>query len=102
MAEEMFNSIKNGFLEIANRIENVNLIIEKIGSSVDNSMAQLSTQIEDLTNTLEDLMKLSDLKKVKQTMGQMVDTFRTQLNPEKIQKLINEITEAVKQLKQKH
>ena len=97
----MFNSIKNSFIEISKRVENVNSVIEKLGSIVDDSMTQISIQIEGLTKTLEDLMNISDLKNIRKSLSDIVETFRTQLDPKKMQKLITDLSQSVKTIKQK-
>ncbi len=100
LVEDMFNSISNSFAEISTKIENLNLIIEKIVESVYNSMTQISDQIDNLTKTLENILNLSDFKKVKQDIQEMVEIFRIQLDPKKIQNLIVDITKSAQKLKQ--
>lgn len=101
MVEELFNSIKNTFTALSNKIENINVIIEKIGANVNESMREISTEIENLTNTLDRLMNVSDLKNLMGSLHGIVETFRTQLQPEKVQKLLTDLSQSVKNLKEK-
>ncbi len=97
----MFSSIKNSFAEITNKIDNVSSVVEKIGVSVNDSMMQIAKEIENLANTLETLMNINDLKNLRESLHQIVETFRTQLEPQKVQKLLLDLSQSVKNLKEK-
>lgn len=101
MVEEMFNSIKNGLTDVSKRVDKVDAIIQKIAQIIADSMTQIAGRIGDLSTTLEDLMKISEFKKVKDSLSEIVGSFRSQLDPKKFQKLITEVSEQVKKMKEK-
>lgn len=100
MVEEMFNTIKNGLTDISKRVDNVDAIIQKIGQIIADSMTQIAGRIGDLSNTLDDLMKISEFKKVKDSLSEIVESFRTQLDPKKVQKIITDVSDQVKKMKE--
>lgn len=101
MVEDLFNSIKNGFSELANRIENVHSILEKIGVSVNDSMTEISREIGNLTHALETIINVSDLKNLRESLHDIVETFRTQLDAQKVQKLLVEVSQSIKKINEK-
>jgi methyl-accepting chemotaxis protein len=98
--EEMFKSISERFEKLSSQIETVNKVIESIGATIGESMVQISEEVNGVTESLQNIMKVSDLKNVKDSIHDIVGTFREELDPIKIQKLIKDLTQAVKILKQ--
>ncbi|HUY01477.1 MAG TPA: hypothetical protein VMV49_18080 [Candidatus Deferrimicrobium sp.] len=97
--EEMFKAIAERFEKLSGQIETVNKVIESIGDTLGESMTQISEEVNGVTDSLQNIMKVSDLQKVKDSIHHIVDTFQKELDPIKIQKLITDLTQAVKILK---
>ena len=98
--EEMFKAIGERFDELISQVVTVNAVIERIGTTLGGSINQIAEQVNSLSDTLQNIMKISDLQNVKQSIHDIVGTFRNELDPLKIQKLITDLSTAVKIIKQ--
>jgi methyl-accepting chemotaxis protein len=100
--EEVFKAITNRFGEIAKQVDSINTVIQNLGLDFNNSIMQISEQIESLTNTLQDIMNVSELKNAKHSINEMVETFRKELDPDKLQNLMTDLTKSIKLIKEKY
>ena len=98
--EKIFKEITTKFGEISNKVQEIHNAFENIGTNFVNSMVQVSGQIETLTKTLEEIMKVSDIMNVKKSIHEIVETFRKELDPLKIQKLMADLDRSVKRIKE--
>ncbi|MFX1297323.1 MAG: hypothetical protein ACFFD2_21020 [Promethearchaeota archaeon] len=97
--EEIFNAILNKFTEISKQVEVINKSIENIGINFTNSMVQVSDQINSLANSLQSIMNIEELTNLKQSIHEIVQNFRKELDPMKIQKLLSDLAAAVQIIK---
>ncbi len=98
--EAMFNKILESFSALSESIDGINKVIENIGIKFTESMHAVSEEIENLSKTLQFILKVDDLENVKKSIHQIVDTFRKELDANKLQKLTNDLTQTVKYIKE--
>lgn len=99
MVEEIFNKIKDSFTQLTAKIDSLTTIVAEISSNVDDSMTQIANEIGELTQTLDVVLNITDLKNLKQSLNEIVTTFRERLEPEKVQNLIELLSETVRHVK---
>lgn len=98
--KNLFNSISSKFDEISTQVEGISDLLVSIGTTVTSSMTQMAEQINNLTQSLDDILRITDIEQLKQSMHGLVDTFKEELDPLKIQKLITDLTQLVQKMKQ--
>ncbi len=98
--EEIFKNITNKFSELSKQVDGINKTIESISLNFTDSMNQVSEQIESLTNILQNIMKISDLGNIQNSLHEIIETFRKELDPLKIQKLMTDFSLIVKKIKE--
>ncbi|MFX1296150.1 MAG: hypothetical protein ACFFD2_15035, partial [Promethearchaeota archaeon] len=79
IVEEVFKNITDSFSVISKQVTNINKAIENLGLNFSSSMVQVSEQIGNLTKALQTIMKVSDLKNMKETIHKTVETLRKEL-----------------------
>jgi methyl-accepting chemotaxis protein len=98
--KDLFNSISSKFDEISAQIEGISELVVSIGTAVTSSMTQIAEQINNLTGSLDNILRITDIGQLKQSMHGLVETFKEELDPLKIQKLITDLTQLVQKMKQ--
>jgi hypothetical protein len=63
-------------------------------------MTQMAEQIKSLTESLENILRITDILQVKESMHGLVETFKEELDPLKFQKLLTDLTQLVQKIKQ--
>jgi len=98
--KDLFNSISNKFDEFSTQVEEISKLILSIGTALTSSMTQMAEKINNLTQSLDDILKITDIEEIKTSMHDLIETFKEELDPLKIQKLITDLTQLVKKMKQ--
>jgi hypothetical protein len=97
--ELIFKNLTDRFDQLSTKVESMNAIITEIGSEFSDSLEAISQQIVTLTETLQDILKISDLKLVQEGIYDMVETFQTELDPDKFKSLLADLTKSVNKIK---
>ncbi|MHA1130552.1 MAG: hypothetical protein ACTSQI_06360 [Candidatus Helarchaeota archaeon] len=98
--EQIFKSLTDRFTQLSSQVEQLSDVIKEIGGEFSNSLAVISQQIEDLTKTLQGILKISDLQNIQTSITDILDNFQTELNVVNFKKLLADLDSTVKRLKQ--
>ena len=97
--EQIFKNLTDRFDQLSTKVESMSNIIAEIGSEFSDSLEAISHQIATLTETLQDILKISDLKIVQEGIYDMVEVFQTELDPDKFKTMLADLTKTVNKIK---
>jgi len=97
--KELFKIISSKFDEVSGQVEGISNLVLNIGTAMSNSMTQMADEIDNIRNSLENILKISDIQHVKESLHGLVETFRKELDPGKMQKLTADLTQMVQKIK---
>ena len=97
--KELFKLISSKFEEVSGQVEGISNLILNIGTAMNDSMTQMAEEINNLNISLENLLKISDIKQVQESLHGLVETFRKELDPGKMQKLTSDLNQLVQKIK---
>jgi len=98
--KDLFNSISSKFDEISAQIGGISELFVNISTEIASSMTQMADEINNLTQSLEDILRITDITQIKESMHGLLETFKEELDPLKMQKLITDLTQLVQKVKQ--
>jgi methyl-accepting chemotaxis protein len=97
--KELFKLISGKFDEVSGQVQGISNLVVSIGSALSDSMTQMAVEINDIRISLENLLKVSDIQQVQASLHGLVETFRKELDPGKMQKITSDLTQLVQKIK---
>jgi methyl-accepting chemotaxis protein len=97
--KELFKLVSSKFNEISGQVEGISNLLLSIGTAMSDSMTQMAEEINNIRNSLENLLKISDIQYITGSLHGLVENFRKELDPAKMQKLTTDLTQMVQKIK---
>lgn len=97
--KELFKLISSKFDEVSGQVEGISNLVLSIGSAMSASMTQMAAEINNISTSLENLLKISDIQHITGSLHGLVDNFRKELDPVKMQKLTTDLNQLVQKIK---
>ena len=97
--KELFKLVSSKFDEVSGQVEGISSLVLSIGTAMSHSMTQMAEEINNLRNSLENLLKISDIQHITGSLHGLVENFRKELDPAKMQKLTTDLTQLVQKVK---
>ncbi|MHA1263749.1 MAG: hypothetical protein ACTSRS_00795 [Candidatus Helarchaeota archaeon] len=102
MVENIFNSIKNSFIELSQKIDSLTSMVAEISMHVDKMMGDFANALDGVTNSLNSVLNIKDIQTLKDSLHKIVETFQNQLEPQQIRDLLTDLSNSINDLKEKH
>jgi methyl-accepting chemotaxis protein len=97
--KELFKLVSSKFDEVSGQVEGISNLVLSIGTAMSNSMTQMAEEISNIRNSLENLLKISDIQHITGSLHGLVENFRKELDPAKMQKLTTDLNQMVQKIK---
>lgn len=97
--KELFKLISSKFDEVSGQVQGISNLVVNIGTVMSDSMTQMAAEINDIRISLENLLKISDIQQVQESLHGLVETFRKELDPGKMQKITADLNQLVQKIK---
>jgi len=97
--KELFKLVSSKFDEVSGQVEGISNLVLSIGTAMSNSMTQMAEEISNIRNSLENLLKISDIQHITGSLHGLVENFRKELDPAKMQRLTTDLTQMVQKIK---